>query len=83
MSKIPNSKSQITNSQTNFRETVSCLPSLSLFSTSFLIFPLGLCFPAGDVLKAVMENWMVSFSAPLLLFSQSLFSAFLLITNDQ
>ena len=45
--------------------------------------PLGLRFPAGDVLKAVMENWMVSFSAPLLLFSQSLFSAFLLITNDQ
>ena len=38
-------------------------------------FPLGLRFPAGDVLDAVMINWMVSFSAPLLLFSQSLFSA--------
>ena len=46
-------------------------------------FPLGLRFPVGDVLDAVMVNWMVSFSAPLLLFSQSLFSAFLLITNDQ
>ena len=29
-------------------------------------FPLGLRFPAGDVLKAVMVNWMVRFSAPLL-----------------
>ena len=28
--------------------------------------PLGLRFPAGDVLKAVMVNWMVRFSAPLL-----------------
>ncbi|MBP7885538.1 MAG: hypothetical protein KA076_00060 [Candidatus Marinimicrobia bacterium] len=46
-------------------------------------FPLGLRFPVGDVLDAVMVNWMVSFSAPLLLFSLSLFSAFLLITNDQ
>ncbi len=46
-------------------------------------FPLGLCFPAGDVLDAVMVNWMVSFSAPLLLFSQSLFSTSLLFTNDQ
>ena len=46
-------------------------------------FPLGLRFPAGDVLDAVMINWMVSFSAPLLLFSQSLFSASLLFTNDQ
>ena len=46
-------------------------------------FPLGLRFPVGDVLDAVMVNWMVSFSAPLLLFSLSLFSAFLLMTNDQ
>jgi len=46
-------------------------------------FPLGLCFPAGDVLEAVMVNWMVSFSAPLLLFSQSLFSTFLLFINYQ
>ncbi|HQK11773.1 MAG TPA: hypothetical protein PLV30_07115 [Candidatus Marinimicrobia bacterium] len=46
-------------------------------------FPLGLCFPAGDVLDAVMVNWMVSFSAPLLLFSQSLFSTFLLFINYQ
>jgi len=39
MSKIPNSKSQITNSQTNFRETVFRLPSQSLCSTLFF-FPL-------------------------------------------
>ena len=38
MRKIPNPKFQITNSQTNFRETVSCLLSQpqALYSTSFL-----------------------------------------------
>ena len=53
-------------------------------------FPLGLRFPAGNVLNAVMVNWMVNFSCRgcLLfslsqpLFSQSLFSTFLLFTND-
>ncbi len=42
--------------------------------------PLGLRFPAGDVLKAVMVNWMVRFSAPPLQFSFSLLSLF---TNAQ
>ncbi len=54
-------------------------------------FPLGLRFPAGDVLNAVMVNWMVRFDAPLLrfsfsllsLFTQPFFSAFLPMTNDQ
>jgi hypothetical protein len=52
-------------------------------------FPLGLHFPAGDVLKAVMVNWMVRFSAPPLqfsfsfLFTQPLYSTSLLMTNDQ
>ena len=52
-------------------------------------FPLGLRFPARDVLKAVMVNWMARFSTPLLqfsfsfLFTQPLFSASLLMTNDQ
>gem|GEM_PF-5985566 len=35
MRKIPNPKFQITNSQTNFRETVSCL--LSHFLSLFLV----------------------------------------------
>ena len=39
-------------------------------------FPLGLRFPAGDVLNAVMVNWMVRFDAPLLRFSFSLLSLF-------
>jgi hypothetical protein len=39
-------------------------------------FPLGLRFPAGDVLNAVMVNWMVRFSAPLLQFSFSFLSLF-------
>ena len=47
-------------------------------------FPLGLRFPAGDVLKAVMVNWMVRFDA-LRSNSHSLFSVFFLslFTNDQ
>jgi len=55
----------------------------AITSLKIPFFPLGLRFPARDVLKAVMVNWMVSFSAPLLLFSQSLFSTSLLFTNDQ
>jgi len=57
----------------------------SMTALKIPFFPLGLRFPAGDVLNAVMVNWMVRFSAPLLqfsfsflslsLFSQSLFSA--------
>ena len=39
-------------------------------------FPLGLRFPAGDVLNAVIVNWMVRFSAPLLQFSFSFLSLF-------
>ncbi|HPB00465.1 MAG: hypothetical protein WCZ01_02335 [Candidatus Neomarinimicrobiota bacterium] len=58
-------------------------------------FPLGLRFPAGNVLNAVMVNWMVNFScrgcllfslSPYLslnLFTQPLYSASLLMTNDQ
>ena len=45
-------------------------------------FPLGLRFPARDVLDAVMVNWMVRFSAPLLQFSFS-FLNLCLFTNDQ
>ena len=45
-------------------------------------FPLGLRFPARDVLDAVMVNWMVRFSAPLLQFSFS-FLSLCLFTNDQ
>ncbi|HOG75681.1 MAG: hypothetical protein KA076_06150 [Candidatus Marinimicrobia bacterium] len=44
--------------------------------------PLGLRFPAGDVLDAVIVNWMVRFSAPLLQFSFS-FLNLCLFTNDQ
>ena len=46
-------------------------------------FPLGLRFPARDVLKAVVINWMVRFNA-LRSNSHSLFSvSFLsLFTND-
>jgi len=54
-------------------------------------FPLGLRFPAGDVLNAVMVNCMVRFSAPLLQFSFSFLSLSLFsqplyqwpMTNDQ
>ena len=45
-------------------------------------FPLRLRFPAGDVLDAVMVNWMVRFSARLLQFSFS-FLSLCLFTNDQ
>ena len=38
--------------------------------------PLGLRFPAGDVLDAVVINWMVRFSAPLLQFSFSFLNLF-------
>ncbi len=41
-------------------------------------FPPGLRFPAGDVLNAVMVNWMVRFSAPLLQSSISFLSLFTL-----
>jgi hypothetical protein len=66
----------------------------SMTALKIPFFPLGLRFPAGDVLNAVIVNWMVRFSAPLLqfsfsflshsLFSQSLFLASLLslFTND-
>ncbi|NLA22199.1 MAG: hypothetical protein GX870_04105 [Candidatus Marinimicrobia bacterium] len=41
-------------------------------------FPLGLRFPAGDVLNAVMVNWMVRLNAPLLQSSISFLSLFTL-----
>jgi len=37
-------------------------------------FPLGLRFPARDVLNAVMVNWMVRLNAPLLQSSISFLS---------
>ena len=43
----------------------------SITALKIPFFPLGLRFPAGDVLKAVMVNWMVRFSAPPLQFSTS------------
>ena len=46
----------------------------AITSLKIPFFPLGLRFPVGDVLDAVMVNWMARFSAPLLQFSFSFLS---------
>jgi len=80
MSKIPNSKSQITNSQTNFRETVFRLPSLSIFSIFLLsLFTNDQWLMTNDHSQP-QPLYSVSF---LNLFTQPLSSASLLMTNDQ
>jgi len=53
----------------------------SITALKIPFIPLRLRSPAGDVLKAVIVNWMVRFSAPLLQFSFS-FLNLSLFTND-